>query len=178
MKRIFQLFFLAVIFSSCSPQLRPFTDRMYINSDFSERELKKIQFYVSRDIVLSRQLDGTKARLQSGKIRIVEGASYEEIVIRRGTRGVFAFSVEDGNIAVSFEGNPQTSYLVFGPSERRGGEYVLRAAKWERDFGVINYNGQQYTTPASSAYASLMVDVRGSGRSSSYTRRASGKRVR
>lgn len=178
MKNLIFLFISVFVISACSPQLRPFTDRMYYNSDFTERELKRIQFYVSRDIVLSRQVDGTKAKIQSGKIKVVEGANYEEIVIRRGTPGVFAFSADDGNIAISFEGNPQTSFLVFGPSEKRGGEFVLRATKWERDFGIITYNGIQYTTPASSAYSSLMVDVRGSGRTSSSTRRAAGKKIR
>lgn len=164
--------------SACGPRLRPFTDRMYVNSGFSENELKRIQFYVSNDIVLQRRVDGTKARIESGKIKVIDGAQYEEIIIRRNTPGVFAFQADGEDIAVSFEGKPSVNYLVFGPSSRRNGEYVLRAAKWEREYGVVTYSGSQYTTPASSAFASLMVDVRGSGRGTTKVRRAGGNRVR
>jgi len=164
--------------SSCGPKLRPFTDRMYVNSGFSENELKRIQFYVSNDIVLQRRIDGSKARIESGKIKVIDGAQYEEVIIRRNTPGVFSFQADGEDIAVSFEGKPSVNYLIFGPSRRRNGEYVLRAAKWERDYGVITYMGTQYTTPASSAFASLMVDVRGNNRSTTRVRRASGTRVR
>lgn len=169
---------LLIVVSACGPRLRPFTDRMYVNSGFSENELKRIQFYVSNDIVLQRRIDGSRARIESGKIRVIDGAEYEEIIIRRNTPGVYAFQADGEDIAVSFEGKPSVNYLIFGPSRKRNGEYVLRAAEWERDYGVITYMGSQYTTPASSAFASLMVDVRGSGRGTTKVRRAGGNRVR
>jgi len=167
-----------VVFSSCGPKLRPFTDSMYINSGFSDRELKRIQFYVSGDIVLQRRVSGSKARIDSGKIKIIDGTQYEEIVIRRKTPGVFAFRADGEDIAISFEGKADTHFLIFGPSRRRAGEYVLRASKWERDFGIVTYAGEQYTTPASSAFANLMVDVRGNNTTRTRGRTASGARVR
>lgn len=169
---------LGITISSCGPKLRPFTDSMYINSGFTDRELKRIQFYVSGDIVLQKRVSGSKARIESGKIKVIDGTQYEEIVIRSRTPGVFAFRVDEEDIAVSFEGKPDTHFLVFGPSRRRAGEYVLRASKWEREFGVVTYAGEQYTTPASSAFANLMVDVRGNNTARTRGRTASGTRVR
>ena len=178
MKKILFILTVIVVFSSCGPQLRPFTDRMHYSAGFTESELKRIQFYVSRDIVLQKRVDGSRAKIDGGKIRVIGGERFEEIVIRRNTPGVFAFNADDGNIAISFEGRPNTHFLIFGPSRKRGGEYVLRAAEWNRDFGIVNYNGEQYSTPASSAFANLMVDVRGRNTSSTRRRTASGARVR
>ena len=167
-----------ITITACSPKLRPFTYQMYADSGWSEREMSRIQFYVSNDIVLQRRLDGSKARIQGGTIRVIDGSQFEEIIIKRGTPGVYAFSPDEEKIAISFEQPKEKHFLVFLPSKKRNGQYVLAAKNWERNYGIVTYAGQTYETPARSAYATLQVDVRGQGRTTIKSRQAEGTRVR
>jgi hypothetical protein len=178
MLRYLFLFAGLFIIMSCSPKLRPFTYQMYSGSGWSESELRRIQFYVSNDIVLQRRLDGSRARIQGGTIRIIDGSQYEEVIIRRGTPGVYAFSPDQDKIAISFEEPKDKFFLVFTPSQKLNGQYVLAAQRWDRDQGFITYAGQTYVTPARSAFAILQVDVRGKDRTTVKTRSAGGARVR
>ena len=41
---------------SCSPELRPFTSNILQEGGWSDNDLQKIQFYLSDDIVIRRQL--------------------------------------------------------------------------------------------------------------------------
>ncbi len=174
-------FFLAILatgLSACSPRLSPFTDNLYRNSGWSERDLRKIQFYVSRDIVLQRKIDDTKGSvIEGGRIRVIKGSSFEEIVIRSGTPGAFLFSPDGKRLAISFENGKDPRFLMFGPHEKRDGAYVLLASDWDKDTGAVTYGETSYVTPAASAYATLMVDSRQEGRTTFKVRNAPGRRV-
>ena len=65
--------------SSCSNNLKYFTKDLYQENRWTDSELERIQFYVSEDIVLQRQLRGENSRITDGKIRVVDGSKIEEI---------------------------------------------------------------------------------------------------
>lgn len=163
------------LFCSCSPRLSVFTDEIYRSGNWSERELKKIQFYVSNDIVLQRRLGRTTSKIEGGRIRIIDGSEWEEIVIKAGTPGVYVFSPGQDRLAISFESDNR--FLVFGPKSRTG-EFVLLASKWERDRGFVQYGEHLYETPASSAYSFLQVDAKFVNQSRTRSRVAKGRQVR
>ncbi len=146
--------------TSCSPRLTPFTQELYYQNNWSEHELKKIQFYLSRDIVLYRNVTEGSSTIESGKIRMVKGQKVEELVIPSGTPGVMVFSPKDDRFAISFEDNNDERYLIFGPNPKIDNKYTLRAKEWKRRQGTVRYEGREYITDRESAYAALMVDLR------------------
>lgn len=150
---------------SCSPRLSPFTSSLITGYQYDDEALSRIQFYLSDDIVLHRQLSQGESTIDQGRIIIRDGRRVEEIIFREGTPGVFLFSPGDQKLAISFE-RGEDRYLMFGPTSRRingrnssEGIYGLLAKEWERDHGIITYAGREYYTPNRSAYVTLLVDM-------------------
>lgn len=163
------------VFSSCSPNLAPFTEDLYDDNRWSDAELQQIQFYVSEDIVLRREASDGVSTIESGKIKMVDGRKVEEVVIRKGTPGIFLFKPKEDRFAVSFESGNDNAYLMFGPNPKVRGRYVLLASEWKRRQGTVSYDNRKFYTPTSSAYAALMVDLKRIRRVSTKSRTASGR---
>ncbi len=162
--------------SACSPKLTPFTERLYDENSWSEDELKQIQFYLSDDIILRREVEKGASKIEHGEIKMVDGKKVEEIVIRKGTPGVFIFSPKEDRFAVSFEGSDDR-YLMFGPNPKASDRFVLLASNWNRSKGQVTYDGKRYYTPSRSAYATLLVDLKRVRKISVKSRTAKGRKV-
>lgn len=176
MKHLNLLLILSLGLLSACNTLTPFTQRLYEENGWTDADLKRIQFYLSEDIILRRGVTQGATTITSGKIKIVDGKKIEETVIRKGTPGVFLFKPKENRFAVSFESGDK-SYLIFGASEKNNGKYTLRAAEWDKGQGEITYNDQKYFTPARSAYATLMVNLKKIGKSEIRSRTAKGRTV-
>jgi hypothetical protein len=175
MKQYFILLILLSAFTACSPRLSVFTSDLKQSLGWDEKDLKKIQFYVSHDIVLRRSISDSKARIERGKIRVIDGSHFEEVVIRAETPGVVVFSPDGERLAVSFD--TDGTYLMFGPREKTG-EYVLLASRWEKTKGWVQYGGKTYETPASSARSYLMADTQFKDKTSARQRVVRGREIR
>lgn len=163
--------------SACSPTLTPFTQRLYDQYDWTESELKRIQFYVSDPIILRRQLTGGSSEIISGEIKIVDGREVEEVIIRRNTPGVLLFMPKDDRFAISFEAEGDDRYLIFGPNPKAGNRYALLASEWNRRMGNVTYEGRKFEVDTGSAFASLMVDLKKIRKISVSSRTARGRKV-
>jgi len=166
-----------LMLSACNKKLFYFTQEMQSNNEWSEQQLKRIQFYLSEDIVLVRSRRGGSSNIEDGKIRIKDKSKVEQIKFKKGTPGTVLFSPKKDRIAISFEsGNDK--YLMFGPNKKAKGRYVLLAKDWDRNIGKISYDGKVYETTSESAYAALLVQMDGSGEVSYKSRNATGRKVR
>ncbi|MCB0633690.1 MAG: hypothetical protein R2824_21120 [Saprospiraceae bacterium] len=180
MKSLYNIFAAAAMLltlSACSPQLTTFTQRLYDEYEWTETDLKRIQFYVSDDIVMRRQLTGGSSEIISGEIKVVDGREVEEVVIRRKTPGVLLFLPKENRFAISFEAEGDDRYLIFGPNPKAGNRYALLASEWRRRGGTVTYEGRRFDVEASSAFASLMVDLKKIRKTSINSRTARGRRV-
>ena len=146
--------------NSCGPKLTPFTQKLYDENNWSDDELKRIQFYTSDDIILFRELTRGESEIVSGEIKIRNGRKIDEVVIRKGTPGVLMFRPKEDKFAISFEAENDDGYLIFGAAKRRSGQYRLFAKDWNRSFGKVTYDGKTYRTSSESQYATLMVDLK------------------
>ena len=157
--RIFVLSALTLlIMSSCSKKLTPFTTNLYAQNQWSEEELKSIQFYLSDDIVIRRQLKDASSEIVEGEIKMIDGRQVEEIIIPKGTPGILEFVRDEKyHFGISFE---EGKYLMFGPNPKRGGEYVLLASGWKNRVGKIRYDDKNYYTGSGDGYAKLMVNLK------------------
>lgn len=145
--------------ASCSNHLTYFTKDVYDDYRWEEGDLKKIQFYLSRDIRLKRNIEGGSAEVIEGKIIVENGRQVEQVVIPKGTPGVFIFSPKKDRFAVSFE-DSDDRYLVFGPNPKYSDRYVLLASEWNRNNGEVSYAGKKWQVSTEEAYAALLVDLR------------------
>lgn len=164
-----------LFFSSCSPKLTPFTQRMYDEFSWSDEELKSIQFYLSDDIRLSRDIGSEDSQIKGGKIRVKDGRRVEEIVFKEGTPGVLVFTPKENRFAIAFDSDDR--YLVFGPSKKYGGKYTLRAKDWKKQYGKVTYGNQVFFTDNNSAFTTLMVDIKKANKVKYERENVDGRRV-
>lgn len=168
---------LSTLLASCAPSLTPFTQDLYDKHRWTDSELKKIQFYLSEDVILKRQMTRGESHITEGKIRLENGRRIEEIRIPSGTPGVLLFKPKEKRFAVSFESNDDDLYLMFGPNPKMRNRYALLASDWADDHGKVHYNGNLYDVDTRSAFAALMVDMKRTGTTEYDSRRAEGRRV-
>lgn len=163
---------------SCSTTSRYFfTESLQDNYRWSSDDLKKIQFYLSDNIVLWKDLRNDKSSIANGKIKTVDGRLVEEVVIKAGTPGVYLFSPQKNHFAITFDPSDDSKYLIFGPSDKMRGRYVLLAKSWDKDLGTVSYGNQIYNTNASSAFVHLMVEINKTGSTKVISSTPSGRKI-
>jgi hypothetical protein len=168
----------AFLFVSCSPNLSPFTERLKQEQGWSEEELSLIQFYLSDDVVLRRQISSGSTEIISGEIKIIDGKRIEEIIVPEGTPGILVENPKSNRLGISFEGGHDERFLMFGPNPKRGGRYVLLASDWDKRRGTISYDGRKYyTNPENGALANLLVDLKKTKRTRVTSRTAGGRKI-
>ncbi len=166
----------ALVISSCSPTLYPFTDNVYDEFSSSTETLSKVQFYLSDDIVLYRDFGGKQTSVENGTIKIIDGRKIEEVIFKKGTPGVFLFTPKRDRVAISFEADDD-KYLMFGPNQKVGGRFVLLAKEWKKRKGKVTYAGQTWNTTSESAYSNLLVDLDKARKTKYNKTTVSGRRV-
>lgn len=177
-KNIFFLFAIILLgLSSCSPRLTPFTQRLYVENGWSERDLQAVQFYLSQDIVLSRQVRDGESSIRDGKVKVVAGRQIEEIRFPKGTPGVLLFIPKQNRFAVSFEEGGEDRYIMFGPNRKYNGKYMMLAADWDKNYGTVTYDDRVYRTSNESAYSALLIDLKAIRKVSVKSKTAKGRTV-
>jgi hypothetical protein len=192
--------------TGCGATLVPFTHDLRDRNNLSNEDLKNLQYYVSRKIVLRRELEsGSKEVTGAHQLVIVSGKRVEEVVIEELTPGV-AVGVGPKTIAVSFEPG---SFLTFTPegddhltSEIPGrfaespnpfpgddGDRRSNANPFPGTFGPgrytlatdarsINYQGRSFDVVGESTEATLLIDARSLKQVSTTRQIAPGMRLR
>ncbi len=156
---LFALTLLLICLTSCGPRLSPFTQRLYEDQGWQEDDLRRIQFYLSEDVVLQRELRNDRSTIRKGTVQVIDGREVEQVVFRRNTPGVFTFSPKSERMAVSFEAD-NDNYLVFGPNPKNGDRYTLLAGDWTRNSGTITYAGREWKVSSADAFASLLIPLK------------------
>jgi hypothetical protein len=178
MKATVQIFaFFSLILASCSTPLTPFTRTLYDEQNFTDSDLKRIQFFLSSDLVLYRYLD-EKAdyQINGGSVRVRDGRKTQEVVIKQGTPGVFISRPNSDHFAISFEEADNAKFLMFGPNPKNGGRYELLASDWNRRTGTVTYDNAKFKT-YSEVIPKLMVDLKQSRTNTRERKTVSGRKV-
>lgn len=165
-----------VLLASCSPQYTYFTESLYEKQGWTQEDIRRIQFYVSKDIILTRTLNAGETTIAEGKIRIKNGQRIEQVVIPTGTPGVLVLMPKENRFAISFE-QDDDAYLMFGPNPKYFDRFALLAQDWDKSSGKVHYRDQVYKVTSESAFASLMVDLKRVGDSQYARRTVSGRKV-
>ncbi len=153
-KSWFIILFLTVglFFSSCSDKVL-FTKQMQQELYMNEINLKSVQFYNSKKIVLKRNLSLEQTKVSHGRIRLKNGQYTEEIIIKKHTPGV---AVDNGKkyLDIAFEkGNRRYIKFILNPDDY----FQLSAKTWENNYGKITYDTLDYYILPGGAKALLEV---------------------
>ena len=167
----------ALFLGACSPSLSSFNQKLVDQNNWEEADLKQIQFYLSKDIVLYRDYTNAASKIESGEIKMINGRKIEEVKIPKGTPGIALFQPKDNRLAVSFENKGTDKFLIFGPNPKKGNKYVLLASEWKNRRGKVKYDDQTYYTNVESSYATLLVDLKQSKKTKVNSRAAKGRKI-
>jgi len=146
-------------FSSCSPKLLPFTQSMYDRYTWNENDIKKIQFYLSKEVVLRNASAQGQSTIVDGKIEDQRSKKIDQVVIPAKTPGVLVYLPKANRFGISFE-SKGGEYLMFGPNPKSGGKYVLLAKSWKNRQGKITYGEKMYTADLGASFAHLLVNIK------------------
>lgn len=146
-----------LLMASCA-SYQPLTENDRIENNWNAKELKKVQFYLSSDIIIQRKLGNESSTIENGKVRIVNGERIEEVIIRKGTPGILV-NTANNNIGISFE-DGDDKYLMFGANKGKGGRYYLLASDWKNNVGKVTYEGKTYFCTPESGKAFLTLDMK------------------
>ncbi len=149
----------ALCASSCS-SYTPFTQSLYDENRWTERDLERIQFYVSEDLILQRNFKEGDTRISGGKIQMKDGRRVERVIIPKHTPGVLIDLPSSDRFIISFDPQSDAANLRFGPNPQRGRQYYLLAKDWSRGKGTVLYDGREYTIQTRGGAAKLLVDLR------------------
>jgi len=167
---------IALSFSSCK-NLVPYTDAMRQNHNWTPEQVKSIQFYVSQDVILHRELQKGSTDIVAGKIKTVDGRKVDEVKILAGTPGVVAEIPREDKLKVRFEASDENA-LSFGVNPNKGEKYVLLASEWDNGMGKVHYAGNEYYTDPNSRGACLLVDLRKVNKMDVKSRVAKGAKIK
>ncbi len=176
--KIFSLAILVLMsLSACSKKLSVLDQRTKDNYNWSLQDLKRIQFYLSEDIRLKRIASSGDTEIKNGKVKVTKDRMIDEVVIERGTPGVVIFSPKRDKLAISFDPDDDSKYLIFGPNPKLGGQYVLLASSWKKHRGVVTYGGERYRL-IGSPYTKILLDIKKSEKSNTSSRRVKGREIK
>lgn len=92
---------LSQVLTGCASRI-PFTHEIRTEHDLKRDDLRGLQFYLSDDVVLRREVEVRGRTIDDGELKLRAGKSIEEVVIEKHTPGV-AVAMDDVSITVSFE---------------------------------------------------------------------------
>lgn len=154
----------------------PYTDALRKQQNWSEEQVKTIQFYLSSPIILQRRVTDASSDIVAGTIKIVNGQKIDEVIISSGTPGILV-SESNGLFNISFEKGDDYS-LQFGSNQYMDYHYSLAFADIKNNIGKLTYNGVEYYTSPESLNAILMVDLRKINKTQLNQRVAEGRKVK
>lgn len=176
MKYAFILLVGLVVFS-CGVKV-PLTDQLKEEYNLNEQNMKKVQFYTSSTIILTKsKVSGTQGTSDDGALVSSKNSSQERVIIYPNTKCVFDGFGANGDLNIRFEvgvGN----FLTFNVRpQQTAGKYYLKA-DWKQDKGgQLNYGNQTYFADSNSGSAYLMVVLKKLNKTKRKDRRVKGMKV-
>lgn len=107
-----------------------FTHGIKTDLESNRIDLKKIQYYNSKDILLKRYIEKSETKVASGEVKTNQGRYIEEIIIEEGTKGI-CDSVGEEELFIRFE-RGEGKVLRFARDNSVDDHYVLQAQEWDR----------------------------------------------
>jgi hypothetical protein len=118
---------LGSLLSGCASYV-PFTHEVRTQHSLNEDDIRQLQFYLSHDITLRREVRTRGREIVGGELKLMSGKTVEEIIIEARTPGV-AVAVNRGAIMVSFEEGSALPFSIFDDPPIDGPLQIVPAPK-------------------------------------------------
>lgn len=165
------------VLAACSPKLTTLTSNVREQNAWTEAELSQIQFFLSEDLVLTRERSSGSTSIVQGQVRVRDGRKIEELVFERGTPGVVLFQTPEGHLAIGFDDRHDDRFLMFGSNPSRGGAYVLLGKSSSRYGSRVTYDDRVWDVGNASAGVRLLFNLKRSGRVNRKSSSVGGRRL-
>lgn len=159
------------LLTSCATRV-PFTSDLQAKFNFSENTLKKVQFYTSDKIVLTKVKEEGDVDIQKGKLLVKNEKNCETIIINKNTPCVLEQVIDQNKFLFSFEFGDD-KYLAFGNTST--GCYSLLAKDWKNGSGTLKYANKTYITDGGDVF--LTVDMKKLNKLKSKERTVKGRKI-
>ncbi len=132
------------VFASCSSSKVYFSPNIRQKVENTGTSLSQLQYYIDRDVEISREILKGETKVTSGVVRFENGKDLNIITLKKNTPGVCTQALAD-KVYISFEVG-EGKYLTFGRTKNSNDydPYRILANSWIGDFGSINYEGKKY----------------------------------
>ncbi len=130
--------------TSCSSSKTYFSTAIREKVENIGTPVTQLQFYVDRDVELSRELLKDETKVTSGEVRFENGKNLNIITLKKNTPGVCTKVLPD-KVIISFEVGDD-KFLTFGKTKYASDNdpYKILANSWIGNYGSINYEGKKY----------------------------------
>ena len=147
---------ISVLFTACSSSKTYFSNQIRRKVENSGTDITQLQYYIDRDVELSREIVKGGTKVTSGEVRFENGKSLDIITLKKNTPGVCTKALSD-KIFISFEVG-EDKFLTFGRTKYTSDKdpYRILANSWIGNYGAITYEGSRYFIHSGSD-ASIMI---------------------
>ena len=126
---------IVTVLASCSSSKTYFSAAIRQKVENIGTPVTQLQFYIDRDVELSREILKDETKVTSGVIRFENGKNLNIITLKKGTPGVCTRVMPD-KIVISFEVGDD-KFLTFGKTKLAldTDPYKILANSWIGDYG-------------------------------------------
>ena len=168
---------IAIVMSSCATQKTAYTYEMYNANNWTQFDLKKMNFYLSNDITIGREIEKRSSRIANGRVKRVNGRLMEEITIKKGTVGTLTKQLGAKELAIQFNDCKKCA-LVFERKSKQDDRFILKTKGHRQNRGQVKFNGQTYFASANSQDAYLLIRMKDMDKDRMRKYEFKGKRVK
>lgn len=143
-----------LLLSSCSKMIY-FTNETRSIIENASMTPDKLQYYISNNIKLSREVSSGNANIKEGKIKFIGGKYVNIIYLKKLTPGI-CISYIDNKVSITFEksGNNTMEFCVNQTQQR---EEIYELCEIKKNKSGINYAGEVYSIEYKKRHPSLVV---------------------
>jgi len=152
-------FVLATLFAvSCNSKVY-FSNEMRTELSNKNVDITKLQFYIDKDVVLSREISSFDEKLTSGKVIFQNGRYFQNILLRSFTKGICT-AVYQKRMYIAFEQGDNKNILFSIPKLNNVSNiYTLtNEGVFGNNSNLITYDGHQYQLSYKGTAPKLMIN--------------------
>ena len=149
--------FLAI---SCNNKIY-FSNDMRIELENNRIDLMKLQYYIDKDVILTREISSVDAKITRGSVVFQNGRYFKNVLLRRFTKGA-CIGVYQKRMDIAFELGDNKNIIFSIPKlNNKNNVYTLtNEGAFSNISNFITYDGKQYQLSFKGNSPKLMINGR------------------
>ena len=146
---------LSLFLSSCAV-----TNKVYFTEELRQRavnqgvDLRQLQFFNDKDIVLRRKIITSESTVKKGGLQLNDATNYEYVVIKKNTPGLCTEIDSLGTFSITWE-KAERKGLMF--KKNKSDVFQIGANAWNNKIGEVSYKENKFDLLPEGRHTMLMV---------------------